>query len=56
MTTRTSARLAIDGGDPVRSTMLPYARQSISDEDVAAVAAALRSDWLTTGPRVPAFE
>ena len=26
------------------------------DEDVAAVAAALRSDWLTTGPRVPAFE
>jgi perosamine synthetase len=56
MTTRTSARLAIDGGEPVRSTMLPYARQSISDEDVAAVAAALRSDWLTTGPRVPAFE
>ena len=36
--------------------MLPYAHQSISDEDVAAVAAALRSDWLTTGPRVPAFE
>ena len=36
--------------------MLPYARQSIIDEDVAAVAAALRSDWLTTGPRVPAFE
>src|SRR4051794_20625478 len=56
MTTRTSARLAIDGGEPVRSTMLPYARQSISNEDVAAVTAALRSDWLTTGPRVPAFE
>jgi len=36
--------------------MLPYARQSISDGDVEAVAAALRSDWLTTGPRVPAFE
>jgi perosamine synthetase len=36
--------------------MLPYARQDISDDDVAAVAAALRSDWLTTGPRVPAFE
>ena len=36
--------------------MLPYAHQQISDEDVDAVAAALRSDWLTTGPRVPAFE
>lgn len=50
------ARLAIDGGSPIRSTLLPYARQEISDDDVAAVAAALRSDWLTTGPRVPAFE
>jgi perosamine synthetase len=49
-------RLAIDGGMPVRASLLPYARQDISDDDVAAVAAALRSDWLTTGPRVPAFE
>jgi perosamine synthetase len=51
-----TGRLAIDGGEPVRRTLLPYARQSMSDDDVAAVAAALRSDWLTTGPRVPAFE
>jgi perosamine synthetase len=50
------AALAINGGTPVRATLLPYARQSITDADVAAVAAALRSDWLTTGPRVPAFE
>ncbi len=50
------APLAIDGGTPVRATFLPYARQQISDDDVAAVATALRSDWLTTGPRVPAFE
>ncbi len=49
-------RLAIDGGSPVRASLLPYARQDISDDDVAAVADALRSDWLTTGPRVPAFE
>jgi perosamine synthetase len=56
MTRSSTARLAIDGGEPIRSTMLPYARQSIDDDDVAAVAAALRSDWLTTGPRVPAFE
>jgi perosamine synthetase len=54
--TTSTARLAIDGGEPVRTTMLPYARQSITDADVAAVADALRSDWLTTGPRVHAFE
>ena len=36
--------------------MLPYGRQSIYDEDVAAVAAVLRGDWLTTGPAVTAFE
>jgi perosamine synthetase len=48
--------LAIRGGAPVRRTLLPYARQTVEDADVAAVAAALRSDWLTTGPQVPAFE
>ncbi|TDB77632.1 DegT/DnrJ/EryC1/StrS aminotransferase family protein [Micromonospora sp. KC721] len=37
-------------------TMLPYGRQSVTDDDVAAVVAALRSDWLTTGPQVEAFE
>lgn len=35
---------------------LPYGRQSVSDDDVAAVADVLRSDWLTTGPAVTAFE
>nr|WP_279672546.1 aminotransferase class V-fold PLP-dependent enzyme [Flexivirga meconopsidis] len=33
-----------------------YGRQSINDEDIAAVAAVLRGDWLTTGPAVTAFE
>lgn len=36
--------------------LLPYGRQSISDEDVEAVVRALRSDWLTIGPSVDAFE
>ncbi len=36
--------------------MIPYGRQSISDEDVEAVVAVLRSDWLTQGPAVPRFE
>jgi UDP-4-amino-4,6-dideoxy-N-acetyl-beta-L-altrosamine transaminase len=37
-------------------TVLPYGRQLIDDDDVAAVAAALRSDLLTTGPLVEKFE
>jgi dTDP-4-amino-4,6-dideoxygalactose transaminase len=36
--------------------MIPYGRQSISDEDIAAVVASLKSDWLTTGPLVTEFE
>ena len=35
---------------------LPYGRQTIEDDDVAAVAAALRGSFLTTGPTVAAFE
>jgi UDP-4-amino-4,6-dideoxy-N-acetyl-beta-L-altrosamine transaminase len=35
---------------------LPYGRQFIEDDDVAAVMEALRADLLTTGPRVEAFE
>lgn len=35
---------------------LPYGRQSIDEDDIAAVTAVLRSDWLTTGPEVEAFE
>ncbi|MDD5751482.1 MAG: UDP-4-amino-4,6-dideoxy-N-acetyl-beta-L-altrosamine transaminase [Candidatus Peribacteraceae bacterium] len=48
--------LALHGGPPVRSILLPYARQSVSEEDIAAVAKVLRSDWLTTGPTVAEFE
>jgi UDP-4-amino-4,6-dideoxy-N-acetyl-beta-L-altrosamine transaminase len=35
---------------------LPYGRQTIEEDDIAAVAAALRGELLTTGPLVPAFE
>src|SRR5580692_9519424 len=47
---------AIDGGTPVRKTMLPYGRQSISEDDIQTVVDVLRSDWLTTGPKVAEFE
>jgi len=48
--------LALHGGSPVRAARLPYGRQAIEEDDVQAVLAVLRSDWLTTGPHVGAFE
>ncbi len=48
--------LAINGGKPVRNTFLPYGRQAIDESDIHAVVEVLRSDWLTTGPKVAEFE
>jgi perosamine synthetase len=48
--------LALHGGTPVRAELLPYGRQSIDEDDIAAVVETLRSDWLTTGPKVNEFE
>jgi perosamine synthetase len=48
--------LAIDGGNPVRQSLLPYGRHHVTDDDVAAVESVLRSDWLTTGPKVAELE
>ena len=53
---RMTALLAIEGGSPVRSSVLPYGRQSVDDDDIRAVVEVLRSDWLTTGPKVAEFE
>lgn len=36
--------------------MIPYGRQEITDADIAAVVAVLRSEFLTQGPAVPRFE
>jgi UDP-4-amino-4,6-dideoxy-N-acetyl-beta-L-altrosamine transaminase len=48
--------LAINGGPPVRKSMLPYGKQSVDDRDVQAVVETLRSEWLTTGPKGSEFE
>ena len=36
--------------------VIPYGKQSISQDDINAVIDVLKSDWLTQGPAVPAFE
>ena len=38
------------------TTMIPYGRQDISEADIQAVVDVLRSDYLTQGPAIPAFE
>jgi len=49
-------KLAIDGGKPVRKSLLPYGHQWIDEADIRAVVNVLQSDWLTTGPNVGEFE
>lgn len=43
-----------DGGEI--PAFIPYGRQWVDEADVEAVVEVLRSDWLTTGPKVAAFE
>lgn len=38
------------------NSFIPYSRQQIDDDDIAAVIDALKSDYLTTGPLVEGFE
>ncbi len=40
----------------LKTDFLPYGRQLIEEDDIAAVTAVLRGDWLTTGPAVEGFE
>lgn len=40
----------------MRHTFLPYALHWIDDEDIAEVVKVLKSDWITTGPTIKAFE
>jgi len=48
--------LAINGGTPVRDTLLGYGHQLIGDDDIQAVVNVLKSDFLTCGPATAAFE
>ena len=50
------ARLAVEGGRPVRSELLPYGHQWIDDEDIASVVQVLKTDWITQGPNIDEFE
>ena len=49
-------KLAIQGGKPVRDTLLPYGHQWLSNKDIEAVTKTLQSDWPTQGSKVDEFE
>lgn len=40
----------------MKNKVIPYGRQNITDEDIAAVVETLKSDYLTQGPKVGEFE
>jgi dTDP-4-amino-4,6-dideoxygalactose transaminase len=47
---------AIAGGVPVREKPLPFFRAAVGEDDIAAVSEAMRSGWLTSGPRAVELE
>jgi dTDP-4-amino-4,6-dideoxygalactose transaminase len=42
--------------DASAAAYVPFARPAVGDDEIEEVVAAIRSGWLTTGPRVKAFE
>jgi perosamine synthetase len=48
--------LGIHGGTPTRKKFLPYAKQYVDQSDIEAVVEVLKSDYLTTGPKIEEFE
>lgn len=49
-------KLAIEGGKPERDVYLSYGKQYIDDNDIKSVIEVLKSDFLTTGPKIEEFE
>ena len=51
-----SAKPAIEGGRPELNEYIPYSRPSLREEDIEAAVEVLRSQWLTTGPKICELE
>ena len=49
-------KLNPDADTGLMNSRLPYARHLIDERDIQAVVDVLRSDWLTTGPKVSELE
>ncbi len=49
-------RPAIEGGKPVRKEFLPYGKHWLDQEEINEVVDSLKSNWITTGPKMKLFE
>jgi UDP-4-amino-4,6-dideoxy-N-acetyl-beta-L-altrosamine transaminase len=47
---------AIEGGTPIRDEFLPYGTQWLDDNEINEVVDSLKSNWITTGPKMRKFE
>jgi len=47
---------AIEGGKPIREKFLPYGIQWLDEKEIAEVIDSMKSDWITTGPKMKIFE
>lgn len=47
---------AIEGGTPVREDFLPYGAQWLDEKEIEEVVDSLKSNWITTGPKMRFFE
>jgi dTDP-4-amino-4,6-dideoxygalactose transaminase len=56
MSSTSQSTPAIDGGQPVRDSLLEFSPPVIGDEEIASVVETLRSGWLTSGPRATELE
>jgi dTDP-4-amino-4,6-dideoxygalactose transaminase len=56
MSSTTPSTPAIDGGTPVRDTLLEFSPPVLGDEEITSVVETLRSGWLTSGPRAAQLE
>lgn len=56
MVTKKNNKLAILGGKPVRKNFLELFRPVIGKEEIKEVVDTLKSDWISTGPKVQIFE
>jgi dTDP-4-amino-4,6-dideoxygalactose transaminase len=54
--TTSAARLALEGGAPVRDSFLPFGVPAIGEEEIAEVVDTLRSGWIGQGEKVARFE
>ena len=47
---------AIEGGKPIRKEFLPYGTQWLDEKEIDEVVDSLKSNWITTGPKMRKFE